>query len=615
VNIVILAAGEGKRFIEEGYTEPKPMIKVLAKPIISWLLDSLILNNTDNIILVLNKNHSSYRIKDFIQKNYSNYKLHFHEVDYTTRGAAETLYSSIYLIENNDPIIVLDSDTFYTEDILSKCRSLKENFIFYFDSQTIDPIYSYISIKNNLITEIKEKNKISNNACSGAYGFKDKNIIKTYCEHILDKKIKSKNEYYVSGLYQEMIKDGHQIFPIEVDSKNIVCLGTPNQIRSFATNKTNQIFGKTFCFDLDNTLVTHPKIQGDYTTVEPIQENIDILNSLKENNKIIIYTARRMKTFNGDIEKVIENISDITKKTLKDFNIKYDELIFGKPYADYYIDDLAINSTNDVRQQLGLFENYIEPRRTNKIIIKQNQIIKETSNLGEIFWYQNIPKSIQKYFPQIYNIENNIITMEKLSGIPLSYVFINGTMTKHTLFSVMDSLEEIHNSVSNYANEDICLNYSLKIKDRFDKYDYSKFKDSQNIYKYLLNFFKSYKGISKVIHGDPVFTNIFIDDSIKFIDMRGSLGNNLSIFGDENYDWGKLYQSIIGYDFILLNKKINYKTIETNKQYFIEWFIKNKKENQLNDIEQITNSLLFSLLPLHDNDKCIMYYNLIRTEI
>ena len=73
------------------------------------------------------------------------------------------------------------------------------------------------------------------------------------------------------------------------------------------------------------------------------------------------------------------------------------------------------------------------------------------------------------------------------------------------------------------------------------------------------------KGRKKVIHGDTVFTNIIINNhgKIKFIDMRGKVGDKLTIYGDWLYDWAKIYQSIIGYDEILLSKvvDINYKKI------------------------------------------------------
>lgn len=56
------------------------------------------------------------------------------------------------------------------------------------------------------------------------------------------------------------------------------------------------------------------------------------------------------------------------------------------------------------------------------------------------------------------------------------------------------------------------------------------------------------------MHGDPVFTNVLINSQgkLKFIDMRGALGDgNITIKGDVFYDYGKVYQSLLGYDLIL----------------------------------------------------------------
>ena len=66
-------------------------------------------------------------------------------------------------------------------------------------------------------------------------------------------------------------------------------------------------------FDLDNTLVTFPKIYGDYTTVTPIENNIKLLRYLKKmGHIIIIYTARRMRTHKGNTGKIIADIGKIT---------------------------------------------------------------------------------------------------------------------------------------------------------------------------------------------------------------------------------------------------------------------------------------------------------------
>ena len=114
-------------------------------------------------------------------------------------------------------------------------------------------------------------------------------------------------------------------------------------------------------------------------------------------------------------------------------------------------------------------------------------------------------------------------------------------------------------------NKDINIyeNYASKIQTRYQQYNYSDFKGHESIYNELLEGFEKYEsencGKKTVIHGDPVFTNILINDlnKIKFIDMRGRVGDELTICGDWLYDWAKVYQSLIGYDEILLNKPVS----------------------------------------------------------
>ena len=60
-------------------------------------------------------------------------------------------------------------------------------------------------------------------------------------------------------------------------------------------------------------------------------------------NKIVLYTSRGMVSCDGDIEKAIEKNESILKEWLKENDVKYSELIFGKPIADFYIDDRCMN--------------------------------------------------------------------------------------------------------------------------------------------------------------------------------------------------------------------------------------------------------------------------------
>lgn len=115
-----------------------------------------------------------------------------------------------------------------------------------------------------------------------------------------------------------------------------------------------------------------------------------------------------------------------------------------------------------------------------------------------------------------------------------------------------------------------------------------------------------------VIHGDAVLTNILINqfDKIKFIDMRGQLGGHKSITGDWLYDWGKLYQSLYGYDEIVMDRPISSQYKNGMLDCFEKVFVENHGKDAFKRMKMVTSMLLFSLIPLHHNNKCCRYYEL-----
>ena len=188
------------------------------------------------------------------------------------------------------------------------------------------PIYSYIKKKDGYVTEIIEKQKISNSACTGAYGFSSYKQLLKYITLLIENNKLQKGEFYTSGVINLMMKNSILFDSFNLKKSNWKCLGTPIQVRTFCNNYpmfsckdlSIKIKNKRICFDLDNTLVTYPKINGDYRTVEPIQKNINLLKYMKKlGNTIIIYTARKMKTHSGNIGNVLADIGLITFETLK----------------------------------------------------------------------------------------------------------------------------------------------------------------------------------------------------------------------------------------------------------------------------------------------------------
>ena len=118
---------------------------------------------------------------------------------------------------------------------------------------------------------------------------------------------------------------------------------------------------------------------------------------------------------------------------------------------------------------------------------------------------------------------------------------------------------------------------------------------------------------SVLLYMVAVMTNIIINnyDKIKFIDMRGKLGNTLTLCGDYLYDWAKLYQSLLGYDEILQGKFVTESYKKEFVSFFEKYFIELFSEGELQWVKIITRSLFFTLIPLHNNKMCYEYYRLV----
>lgn len=624
MNIIIPLGGLGERFKQDGYSKPKPLIKILGKEMIFYLIDNLNINTDDNLFLIYHKDLDKFNFRSIMQNRYSNIILI--RLDKNTEGATETILYGLNNIDNkylSNKTILLDCDTFYFCDIIKKYRNQNNNAVFCFKDYQDKPIYSYITINNdNIVTSIREKIKISNFANTGCYCFDQASTLKNYCIKVINNNIRENSEFYTSCVISEMIKDNYIFNANIIDIDGFKCVGTPLQLKIFCDNFKNYEKMR-ICFDLDNILTTYPSIKGDYSTVKPIFKNIEYLRYLKNlGHIIIIYTSRKMETYHGNLGKIIKDVGKITIETLEKFNIPYDELYFGKPHANFYIDNSAIESHFDIEKELGIYKTNISERDFNEITCGTMQIITKKSNTlklkGEIYYYQNIPMELKHYFPIFINYGNDWYSIEKINGITLSYLYVNESLTNELFIKYLNSIKQIHCLINNNINKiNIYENYKNKIIERYKKYTYDQYNNSEYIYNKLVEYFEKYEsdkeGIFGIIHGDPVLSNCILDsnNNFKFIDMRGQQGDQLTIYGDIFYDYGKIYQSITGYDEILLNKIVSQKYKQNILNIFEKFIIDNFNENSMSKIKMIRNALFFTLLPLHNNDKCLQYYELI----
>jgi len=631
MNIFILCAGKGSRFDS---ILPKPLNLVNGKAMIFYTISSLNLDKVLNykLYIIYNKKLEACNFKEILINMFPKIEFNFILIDYYTRGASESAYiglMNVYEKLDNNNIIFIDNDTIYPEETWTLLNNKYDyNFIFTNYNNEKDPIYSYVSVDvDNFIQEIKEKDKISDLICIGCYGFINKDEYVNNFKEILDLNEKSKNEFYMSLMYDHILKGKNKLV-LNITINKTISLGTPNQLINSDTIGSSSL---TYVFDLDNTLVTYPVIHGDYSTVKPISKMINLVKKLKENGHyIIIYTARRMKTHAGKVGAVIKDIGRVTLDTLEKFDIPYDELIFGKPLGDIYIDDRGYNPYDDrLFKLIGEYQminddidNKIDNNKYNSIKCVDERIIKKVNRQigrGELFFYENIEllnETVRKYFVNYYGykIINDSIELNigKVDGIPISYLYINKTYSLKLFEKLLFSLKEIHSIKLNNLldHREYENNYILKLKKRFEDKTIYNFIGAEKIYSDLINGLEEYnsrieKNICSVIHGDFWFSNILISykDEYKFIDMKGLICERESLSGDRVYDYAKILQSLIGFDSILYDKEIDETYNKIFIEYFKKWILENDKDVLFKDTELICKVLIFGVFHAYKDEQ------------
>lgn len=104
----------------------------------------------------------------------------------------------------------------------------------------------------------------------------------------------------------------------------------------------------TYVIDIDDTLSITPRDEnnvGQYSQSKPILKVVKKIQKLhKQGHKIILFTARGMRTFDNDVDKIIDAHGETLTQWLEENQVPYDELIFGKPWGPnvFYVDDRAL---------------------------------------------------------------------------------------------------------------------------------------------------------------------------------------------------------------------------------------------------------------------------------
>lgn len=245
MNILVLMAGKGKRFTDEGYTTPKPLLKVNGKPILQWTTEScpyithtgMEQSNNIKLYFAILQEHINADLVDFL---YSVYGKNIHIITFPelTKGNLETAYIACNTMSSlTDELLVLDSDNKYSSagiksfiSELPKDKSTAAIFVFNNTDQSLPNKWANAKLEKNIVSGIREKDDtwVSYPSLIGTFYFSSTKFFIDSANKILKESAPVKGEYYMSMVPTYTTAD---VYGYTVT--DVVPLGTPNDVKLF----------------------------------------------------------------------------------------------------------------------------------------------------------------------------------------------------------------------------------------------------------------------------------------------------------------------------------------------------------------------------------------------
>lgn len=231
LNVLIPMAGAGSRFESAGYTFPKPLIEVEGKPMIQVVVDNLNMK-ANHIFIVRNEHDEKYHLKTLLNLIAPGSKMV--KADKLTEGAACTTLLAEELIDNDNPLILSNSDQFLEWDPGEFMYSMRadniDGGIVVFNAT--HPKWSFAAVdENGFVTRVAEKEPISDIATVGVYYWAKGSDYVKYAKQMIEKNIRVNNEFYVAPVYNEAIQDGKKVKIFHAEK--MWGLGTPEDLNLF----------------------------------------------------------------------------------------------------------------------------------------------------------------------------------------------------------------------------------------------------------------------------------------------------------------------------------------------------------------------------------------------
>jgi len=239
LNIVVPMAGRGSRFQEAGYDLPKPLIPVHGRvPMIRVVIENLRPAQPHRFIFLCLQEHvERFGVDERLREWAPGCAVV--PVDRVTEGAACTVLLAKEYITNDDPLMIANSDQWVDADVNKYLAAMEtENADGLIMTMWADhPKWSYVRLdtETNAITEVVEKQVVSNEATVGVYNFRHGRDFVNAAERMIARNLRVNGEFYVAPAYNEMITDGKSLIFYNVGREydGMYGMGIPSDLAHF----------------------------------------------------------------------------------------------------------------------------------------------------------------------------------------------------------------------------------------------------------------------------------------------------------------------------------------------------------------------------------------------
>lgn len=244
INIVVPMAGRGNRFANAGYKMPKPLIDVKGHYMIEWVVKNLTpMCDHRFIFLCLQEHMDKYNLLEIL-KNIAPGCVVV-PVNQVTEGAACTVLLAEKYIDNDDELMIANSDQYVVCDINEYIKSQGNHDGLIMTMYAYDDKWSFIAFdENGYVTMVREKEVISNEATVGIYNFLRGSDYVKYARKMINLNLRVKNEFYVAPVYNLLIEDEKKIVYKNIGSvgNGMYGLGVPEDLEAFLANPISEEF-------------------------------------------------------------------------------------------------------------------------------------------------------------------------------------------------------------------------------------------------------------------------------------------------------------------------------------------------------------------------------------